>query len=97
VERDDASADTQWFGLSVAEAEREVRAIESGMGFLPDSGAVYQEWRRIVVEYGVLGVHVHDARPVATMNVHHVKHILTLNVGDFRRFDGVTPLHPVGI
>ena len=30
-------------GLIVAEAEREVRAIESGMTFLPDSEAVYRE------------------------------------------------------
>lgn len=50
------------------------------MPFLPDSGAVYQEWRRIVVQYGVLGVQVHDARLVAGRNVHRVSHILTLHV-----------------
>jgi predicted nucleic acid-binding protein len=49
-------------GLTVAEAERQVRAIESGMSFLPASEAVYREWRRIVVQYSVLGVQVHDAR-----------------------------------
>jgi hypothetical protein len=37
-------------GLTVAEAERQVRASESGMSFLPDSEAVYREWRRIVVQ-----------------------------------------------
>ena len=36
-------------GLTAAEAEREVQAIESGMSLLPDSEAVYREWRRIVV------------------------------------------------
>src|ERR1700689_4555457 len=36
------------FGLTVAEAEREVRVIESGMNLLSDSEAVYREWRRIV-------------------------------------------------
>jgi hypothetical protein len=40
------------FGLSAAEAEREVRAIEAGMSFLPDSEGVYREWRRIVREKG---------------------------------------------
>src|SRR5260370_22564986 len=34
-------------GLTAAEAEREVQAIESGMSLLPDSEAVYREWRRI--------------------------------------------------
>jgi hypothetical protein len=53
--------------LTVAEAERQVRAIEAGMSFLPDSEAVYREWRRIVVAYGVLGVQVHDARLAAAM------------------------------
>jgi predicted nucleic acid-binding protein len=65
-------------GLIVAEAEREVRAIESGMTFLPDGEAVYREWRRIVVQHAVLGVQVHDARLAAAMYVHHVSHILTL-------------------
>jgi predicted nucleic acid-binding protein len=82
------------FGLSVLEAEREVRAIESGMSLLPDNEAVYREWRRIIVHHGVLGVQVHDARLAAAMYVHHVSHILTLNPGDFRRFTGLTPLHP---
>lgn len=33
------------------------------------------EWRRLVVNYGVSGVQVHDARLVATMLVHDVTHI----------------------
>jgi predicted nucleic acid-binding protein len=54
-------------GVSVGEAEREARAIESGMRLLPDSEAVYQEWRRLIVEFGVSGVQVHDARLAAAM------------------------------
>jgi hypothetical protein len=73
-------------GFTVAEAERQVRAIESGMSFLPDREAVYREWRRIVVQYGVLGVQVHDARLAAAMRVHRVSHILTLNLADFQPF-----------
>jgi predicted nucleic acid-binding protein len=82
------------FGLTVEEAEREVRAIEAGMSLLPDSAAVYQEWRGIVVQHGVLGVQVHDARLVAAMRVHGVEHILTLNVPDFSRYRGIAVLHP---
>jgi predicted nucleic acid-binding protein len=81
-------------GLTVDEAEREVQAIEAGMTLLPDSEAVYREWRSIVVLHKVLGVQVHDARLVAAMRVHHISHILTLNVGDFGRFSGLTALHP---
>jgi len=83
-------------GLTVAEAERQVRAIESGMSFLPDSEAVYREWRRIVVQYG-MGVQVHDARLAAAMRVHRVSYILTLNLADFSRFSGLTAVHPGSI
>lgn len=85
------------FGLTVADAEREVRVIEAGMSFLPDNAAVYREWRRIVLELGVLGVQVHDARLAAAMYVHRVSHILTLNVSDFTRFSGLTALHPTAL
>jgi len=43
-------------GLTVNEAETEVRAIELGMTLLPDSETVYQEWRKIILRYGVSGV-----------------------------------------
>src|SRR5271157_2363196 len=57
-------------GLTVVEAEREVRAIEGGMILLPDSEATYREWRRIVLQHEVRGVQVHDARLAASMYVH---------------------------
>ncbi|MFY9644079.1 MAG: type II toxin-antitoxin system VapC family toxin [Terriglobales bacterium] len=81
-------------GLPAADAECEVCAIEAGMSLLPDGEAVYREWRRIVLEYRISGVQVHDARLAAAMYVHRVTHILTLNVSDFARFSGLTPLHP---
>lgn len=82
------------FGLTVTEAEREVRVIESGMSLLPDSEAVYREWLTIAVQHAVSGVQVHDARLVAAMRVHGVSHILTLNVTDFSRYSGITVAHP---
>jgi hypothetical protein len=80
-------------GLTVAEAERQVHAVETGMKLLPDSGAVYREWRRIVVQHEVLGVQAHDARLAAAMRIHRVIHILTLNVADFGRFSGLAAVH----
>jgi predicted nucleic acid-binding protein len=84
-------------GLTVADAEREVRAIELGLSLLPDSEAVYREWRRVVLQYAISGVQVHDARLAAAMYVHGVNHILTLNVADFSRYDRLAPLHPEAI
>jgi len=82
------------FGLSITEAESEVRLIEAGRSFLPDGEAVYREWRRIVVQHSVSGAQVHDARLAAAMYVHGVSCILTLNVADFGRFAGLTAMHP---
>jgi predicted nucleic acid-binding protein len=85
------------FGLSAAEAEKEVRAIETGMNLLSDNESVYAERRRIVVEHKVSGVQVHDARPVAVMIVHKVGHILTLNASDFDRYVGISAISPDSI
>ena len=85
------------FGLTVGEADRQVQAIEAGMNLLPDNEAVYREWRRIVVHYAISGVQVHDARLAASMYVHRVAYILTLNVADFSRFSGLSPVHPNSI
>lgn len=82
------------FGLTVSEAEREVRAIEAGMILLPDTEAVYRQWRQIIVHYGISGVRVPDARLAASMYAHGVRHILTLNVADFGRFTDLTAVHP---
>jgi predicted nucleic acid-binding protein len=86
--------DRNGLGLSPSEAEREVAAIEAGMSLLADGEAIYREWRRIVTQFGILGVQVHDARLAAAMYVHRLGHILTLNVSDFSRFPGLAALHP---
>ena len=60
------------FGLSISDTELETQAIEREMVLLPDSAAVYQEWRRLVFTHSVSGVQVHDARLAAAMKVHKV-------------------------
>jgi hypothetical protein len=44
--------------------------------------------------HAVSGAQVHDARLVAAMHVHGVRHLLTLNVRDFARHLGITVVHP---
>jgi predicted nucleic acid-binding protein len=61
---------------------------------LPDSLAVHQEWRKLLVTYNVSGAQVHDARLVAAMRVHGVKQILTFNERDFARYTGIEAVHP---
>jgi len=87
-------ADRNGFGLTPADADREVRAIEKGMVLLPDSEAIYHEWRRLVVAHAVSGVQVHDTRLAAAMKIHAVTHLLTLNTDDFKRYPHITAVHP---
>lgn len=83
-------------GFSTTFAMGEVGKIETVLTLLPDSPAVYEEWKRLVVTYAVAGAKVHDARLVAVMNVHGVRRILTFNTGDFTRFE-IEALHPSAV
>ena len=83
------------FGLPVEAADHEAKLIETRLDFLPDTPAVHEHWRRLVVEYRVSGRQVHDARLVAVMLAHGILRLLTLNVGDFERYGSlIAPVHP---
>lgn len=87
------------FGLTPLETDTLVRIAERLFPLLPDSPAIYPEWRRLVVDFSVSGVQVHDARLVAAMLVHNVTHILTLNTQDFSRYapEGIVAVDPKSI
>ncbi len=85
------------YGLSMPEADRRARLVEDQLTFLEDSGASHREWRKLLVAHSVSGVQVHDARLVATMQVHRVTHLLTFNVRDFLRYPTITPVHPQSV
>ncbi len=56
---------------------------------MPNNEAVHREWRRLVVLHEVKGVKVHDARLVASMRIHSIRHIVTFNEADFRRYPDI--------
>ena len=86
--------DKNGFGLSVAETDRLARVIERDFELLPDSREVHDRWRSLLVAHNIQGVRVHDARLAASMYVHGVGQLLTINVRDFQRFDDLRVLHP---
>jgi predicted nucleic acid-binding protein len=71
----------------------EVNKIERVLTMLPDSPLAYEEWKRLVLQHGITGVRVHDARLVALMNVHRVRRILTFDGDDFTAY-GVEVIQP---
>jgi predicted nucleic acid-binding protein len=86
--------DRNGFGLTIDQADIIVRQFEEAFTFLPDTEHVYGQWRTIVTTHQVKGVKVHDARLVALMRVYGIRHILTLNDADFRRYPDIIPVRP---
>jgi predicted nucleic acid-binding protein len=89
--------DKNGLGLSVRETDRVARVIEQDFEFLPDSREVHDRWRQLLVAHEVKGVQVHDARLAASMYVHGVNQLLTVNTGDFQRFKGLRVMHPAEV
>lgn len=81
-------------GWSHSHALDEVISIEGFFSLLIESTEVYNEWKRLLVAYGVTGVQAHDARLVAAMIVHGVGRILTFNVQDFMRYKEIEAIQP---
>lgn len=89
------SAQRNGLGLTIAEARTELERLEGFFLVLEDVPEIYPEWKRLILQYGVIGVNVHDARLVASMLVNRLTHILTFNVRDFNRYASeVTPVKP---
>src|SRR6266851_5364033 len=86
--------DRNGYGLSPQDTDHRARLFEEKLRLLPDSLAVHEQWRRLLVTHSVSGVQVHDARLVAAMLVHGVKHILTFNDKDFARYTDIEAVHP---
>jgi predicted nucleic acid-binding protein len=86
--------DRNGYGLTPAEADRRAKLFEENLRLLPDSLPVHQQWRSLLVTYSVSGVQVHDARLIAAMLVHGVRHILTFNQTDFARYADIEAVHP---
>ncbi len=84
------------FGRTPQDSDQFLRLLTQLFPVLPDAAGVYLEWYRLVSQFDVSGVQVHDARLIAVMRVHQVSHILTFNTADFVRYspEGITAVEP---
>ena len=85
------------FGMSVAEAQVRLAEFEARLTLKTDTAAIYAEWKQLVTQHSVMGKPAHDARIVAAMKVHGISHLLTFNVGDFKRFQQITVVSPTEV
>ena len=84
-------------GLSIAQAESQVNNLKDMFVLLDDTPEIFSAWERIVIRYQVAGKQAHDARIVAAMKVHSLRHLLTFNDSDFKRFSEITVVNPFSI
>ena len=82
------------FGFSIAQTERKTNLIQKYFRLLPDNLATFNQWRRLVSDYQITGVQVHDTKLVASMIAHQVQYLVTFNEKDFKRFSMINVLNP---
>lgn len=86
-------ANMNGLGFTPDQAARYVDRFQALVRLLPETPEIFPAWRKLVLEHRVSGIHVHDARIVAAMNVHQVNRILTFD-DDFKRYSHITVVHP---
>lgn len=88
--------DKNGFGFSVEQTARLLKLIERLFLVIPDIPDIYPQWKKLIFQFKVKGVQVHDARIVAAMKVHKITHILTFNTDDFKRYlnENITTVNP---
>lgn len=82
-------------GLDVSRVDRIVTEWQELFPVLTtDESSLFSLWRKLVVTHTVEGKPAHDARLVAAMLRHGVKHLLTFNTVDFKRFSDIVAISP---
>jgi predicted nucleic acid-binding protein len=75
-------------GLNLADALGNVRAIGMRTILLPEDAKVADRLLSLLADAECRGKQVHDANVVATMLVHGVRAVVSMNTEDFARFEG---------
>lgn len=81
-------------GMTVTNTASNVRRLQKLFPLYRDERAIFDHWEELVTRHEVKGKKAHDARIVAAMLHHHLTHLLTFNVSDFKRFTEITVLAP---
>jgi predicted nucleic acid-binding protein len=87
-------ANANGLGFTPEQAARSVDRFQTLLRVLPETPEIFQTWRKLALQHRVSGIQVHDARIVAAMTVHQVNKILSFDLDDFKRYAGITVLHP---
>lgn len=81
-------------GLTLDQADQYVDRFLTVIQVLPETPEIFPTWQVLVMVHRVAGVHVHDARIVASMAAHRVSTILSFDRDDYWRYQGIAAVHP---
>ncbi len=84
-------------GFAPEQAARYVDRFQTLLRLLPETPDIFPTWRNLVLQVRASGIQVHDARIIAAMTVHQVGAILTFDLDDFKRYAGITIVHPTDL
>jgi predicted nucleic acid-binding protein len=73
--------------LTVAQVTPQISLITALFRTADETHQTTSELLRLLQMYEIRGKQVHDANLVATMKVYGIETLLTLNIGDFKRFE----------
>ncbi len=90
-------ANVNGLGLGIPGTQKNISRCETFFRLLPETPELFQEWKHLVSLHQVSGLKVHDARLVAAMNVHRIPSVITFDIDDFKRYPGITVLHPQSV
>jgi predicted nucleic acid-binding protein len=79
-------AERNGLGLNLADALANVRALRGRTSLLAEDGKVADRLLALLDDIECGGTQVHDANVVATMLVHGIDAVVTINLDDFTRF-----------
>jgi predicted nucleic acid-binding protein len=79
-------SDLNGLGLAQADAVANVRQLRERLRFLAESDRVNEQLLDLLDQVECRGKQIHDANVVATMLVHGVDTVVTINTQDFARF-----------
>jgi predicted nucleic acid-binding protein len=85
-------AENNGLGLNLTDALGNVRAIRERTTLLAENSKVADRLLGLLADVECTGKQVHDANLVATMLVHGVSAMVTMNLADFARFAGQVSL-----
>lgn len=88
-------ADKNGLGMKSADALANVRAFRTRTRLLHEDSTVADQLLDLLDQIPCGGKQVHDANVVATMLVHGIDTLITINVSDFTRFQGHVTVVPL--